>query len=81
MYYVGETIDLEERIVQHNMGFYNLAFTRVTNDWELFHSIECKSRITARKIEAHIKQMKSQKYIKDLKKYPEITLKLIKKYK
>ncbi len=34
----------------------------------------------AGKIENHIKKMKSKKYIKDLKKYPEIAQKLIKKY-
>jgi len=34
----------------------------------------------AGKIEIHIKKMKSKKYIQDLKKYPEIAQKLLKKY-
>jgi putative endonuclease len=34
----------------------------------------------AHKIENHIKKMKSKKYIENLKKYPEISLRLLQKY-
>ena len=34
----------------------------------------------SRKIEAHIKKMKSRKYIENLIRYPEIIQKLIEKY-
>jgi len=36
--------------------------------------------LQARKIEAHIKRMKSRKFIENLKKYPEIQERLIKLY-
>jgi putative endonuclease len=75
-FYIGETKDLEERIFQHNSGFYNSAFSRKAKDWKLYFVLECNSRTQARKIEAHIKNMKSKKYIQNLKEYPEIALKL-----
>ena len=79
-YYIGETIDLDERLQQHNVGFYETAFTKQANDWTLFHVINCDNRSQARKIETHIKKMKSKTYIQNLKKFPEITEKLKKKY-
>jgi putative endonuclease len=80
-YYIGEAIDLEERIEQHNSGFYETGYTRKSKDWILYYRIVCNSRLQARKIETHIKKMKSKKYIQNLRKYPEITKKLIAKYK
>ena len=79
-YYVGETVDIQERIKHHNSGFYDNAYTKQTKDWILFYSIECKSRVQARKIETHIKKMKSKTYIRNLLKYPEIMIKLKNKY-
>jgi Predicted endonuclease containing a URI domain len=79
-YYIGESVDVPNRISQHNNGFFKNSFTSVSDDWEIFLVIECGSRELARKIESHIKKMKSRKYIEDLKKYPEIVSKLIKKY-
>lgn len=79
-FYVGETANLENRIEQHNSGFYNTSFTKQVIDWKLFYFIECNSRSEARKIETHIKKMKSKTYIQNLKKYPEITEKLKHKY-
>ena len=79
-YYIGETKDLKERIDQHNLGFYNSAFTKKAKDWILYFVLECNTRTQARKVEAHIKNMKSKKYIQDLKKYPNIALKLKNKF-
>jgi len=31
-YYVGEAIDIEDRIKQHNSGFYDKAYTKQTSD-------------------------------------------------
>ena len=75
-YYIGETEDIDSRILQHNTGFFKDSYTKIADDWKLFLSIECLNRIQARKIEAHIKKMKSKKYIENLKKYPEIISKL-----
>ena len=78
-YYVGETQSLDERIAQHNTGVYKNSYTSKTNNWKLFLSFECKDRIQARKIETHIKKMKSRKYIQDLRKYPNIIEELLEK--
>ena len=70
-FYVGETVDIEDRLTQHNSGFYDSAFTKKASDWTLYHAIECIHREQARKIETHIKKMKSKTYIQNLKKYSE----------
>ncbi len=69
-YYIGETSDVEGRLGQHQSGFYKGAFTKQTNDWELYLTIELVTRIEALKIERYIKQRKSRKYIEILKRYP-----------
>ena len=80
-YYIGETNNIEERIELHNNRHFLNAFTSTTDDWELFFFIQCQSRSQARRIETHIKRMKSRKYIENIKKYPEISQKLLIKYK
>ena len=82
-FYIGYTTDsIENRIEKHNIGFYGVKkYTYTVDDWELFYSILCESRVQAIRIEQHIKKMKSRIYIHNLKKYPEITKKLLKKYK
>ena len=81
-FYTGATSLLpDERLYQHTNGFYgDKKFTAKASDWILYHTIECSSRIQSIKIESHIKKMKSKKYIQNLKIYPEITNKLLKKY-
>ena len=79
-YYIGETIDIENRLLEHNTHFFTGAFTKRADDWAVFLTIECKNRTQARKIESHIKRMKSKTYILNLKKYPEMTERLIAKY-
>jgi putative endonuclease len=79
-YYVGQTIDVERRIKEHNTGFYKSAYTSKTNDWVLYFFIECTSKSQGIKLEAHIKRMKSRKYYEDIKRYPEISEKLLLKY-
>jgi putative endonuclease len=80
-YYVGETQHLDKRLRLHNSGFFLDAYTRITSDWELFYCIACESRKQARGIEGHIKKMKSIKYYQDLKMYPDITTRLLARYK
>jgi len=76
LFYIGQTIDIHERITQHNLGLFENSFTSKTSDWELFYFIECNSRTQAIQIEIHIKKMKSRKYYFSLKEYPEIAAKL-----
>ena len=79
-YYIGSCFDLNQRIEQHLNKAHQNAFTRKANDWKLFFEINNLEYQTARKIEAHIKMMKSRTYIENLVRYPEITQKLIEKY-
>ncbi|WP_430406101.1 GIY-YIG nuclease family protein [Fluviicola sp.] len=79
-FYIGSCNNLEQRLNQHFNKIFDVAHTKRANDWSLFYSRESLEYETARKIEVHIKRMKSQKYIQNLKRYPEIVDKLIKKY-
>ena len=79
-FYIGQTSDLPLRLKEHSGKYYNKAFTKKGTDWELFLSFQCKNRTQARKIESHIKKMKSKKYISNLKLYPELIAKLLLKY-
>jgi putative endonuclease len=73
--------DLQLRIVKHNSHEYGEhRFTAKASDWELIIRIECDSFSQARKIESHIKKMKSGVYIKNLTKYQDMILKLKEKY-
>jgi putative endonuclease len=80
-FYIGfTTLTVEDRLQKHVSLYYENKFTAKADDWTIFLEIECKNQTVARKIEAHIKAMKSKKYIQNLKKYPEIRFKLLEKY-
>ncbi len=79
-FYVGATKELIERIDLHANKEFKNSFTAKYDDWELFFSIDNLSVSTAYKIEAHIKKMKSQSYIINLKQYPELVTKLITRF-
>ncbi|MEL1241448.1 GIY-YIG nuclease family protein [Flavobacterium flavipallidum] len=79
-YYIGETSNFQLRLEWHNSGIFENSHTKIANDWTLFHLIDCVDITQARKIEKHIKNMKSKTYILNLKKYPKITEKLLLKY-
>lgn len=82
-FYIGYTTGtIEKRIEKHNTSFYGgKKYTHGTCDWELFYCIECESILQAIRIEGHIKNMKSRVYINNLIKYPEVSDKLLLKYK
>ncbi|WP_055447211.1 GIY-YIG nuclease family protein [Lacinutrix mariniflava] len=79
-FYTGETADFNIRIEFHKNA-ESRKFTAKANDWTLFLKFQCENKTIAKKIELHIKKMKSKVYIKNLKKYPEIISKLKEKYK
>ncbi len=82
-YYIGSTHgEFVKRLDQHQTEYYGSNhFTSGTKDWEELLVISCASFSQARKIENHIKRMKSRVYIKNLKAYPEMIIKLLVKYK
>ncbi|MCO6475136.1 MAG: GIY-YIG nuclease family protein, partial [Phaeodactylibacter sp.] len=63
-YYIGNTeLPPNERLKQHNQAYNAGSFTIKGIPWELFLVLSCTSREQARKVELHIKKMKSKKYI------------------
>ena len=79
-YYIGSCKELSERLAQHLSKEIPGAFTGKAKDWILYFSMNGLNYEQARQIEKHIKKMKSRKYIENLKKYPELSEKLIAKY-
>jgi putative endonuclease len=79
-YYVGSCLDLKQRLLDHKDQIYQDSFTALTNDWELYFEMSALDGVVARKIEKHIKAMKSKRYIQNLKKYPEMRSKLLSRF-
>ncbi len=80
-YYTGSCLDMNSRLKEHLQGKYDNAFTKKTDDWEIYFRMDDLGNDTVRKLENHIKSMKSRKYIENLRAYPEMTEKLIDKFK
>ena len=81
-YYIGMSQEkIADRILKHNTSFYGAHYTSKTSNWELYYNKECVTISQAMKIEKHIKKMKSITYLKNLKKFETIQLKLLEKYK
>lgn len=79
-FYIGYTSNIDTRLDFH-FSSPSKTFTSNAKDWILFYSLECASKLQALKIEKHIKNMKSKVYIENLLKFPEISIKLLDKYK
>jgi len=80
-FYIGYTTDLDIRMDFHLHDIQSRKFTYKADDWKVFFSLKCTSKKQALAIEKHIKAMKSKIYIENLLKYPEISEKLLEKYK
>lgn len=79
-FYIGYTSNLELRLEFHLNDTQTRKFTYKAEDWKLFHQIWCKTKHQALAIEKHIKAMKSRTNIMNLKKCPEMIVKLKQKY-
>jgi len=67
-------------VEQHLSKYFPNAFTGKANDWVIYLYCDNLGYVQARKIERHIKRMKSKKFIENLARYPEIMDKLIALY-
>jgi putative endonuclease len=74
---IGSCQDTDIRLDQHLSGIFSNAFTSKAKDWTKYFQIDNLEYQQARKIETHIKRMKSRKFIENLKKYPELSKKLM----
>ncbi len=79
-FYTGSCKNISERLEEHREKKIQNAFTSKVSDWTLFFQLNDLSYVQARKIESHIKKMKSSTYIENLLNYPEIADQLCKKY-
>jgi putative endonuclease len=79
-FYTGSCLNIDERLLDHENKRYANSFTKVADDWMLHFEINELDYDTARMIETHIKSMKSKTYIENLRKYPEMTMKLIARF-
>ena len=68
-FYIGQTTDLNKRLLQHNDPNSSYS-TKGGKPWEIFLIAHCKSVTHAMKLERHIKNMKSKKFILNLKNIP-----------
>ena len=64
-YYVGQTPDLETRLLFHN-ELSEDSYTSKHRPWELACSIETPSRSAAMKLERYVKSRKSRAYTESL---------------
>ena len=75
-YYIGETVDIVERLIQHRMHHYVGSFTSIADDWEVAFSLRFKDRESALKAEKYFKKSKSKVYLNRLQHEEEAMLKL-----
>ena len=59
-YNIGETLDIEQRLVQHRTGFFRRSSTANTYDWALVLAIPCVDRSVARRLEAFLKRQRNR---------------------
>jgi putative endonuclease len=62
-YYIGETQNVEQRLMQHRTGFFRASSTANTTDWELVIAIPCADRIIARALEAFLKRQRNRQFL------------------
>ena len=67
-YYIGSTTEIiETRIERHNNGYYQNKYTESVKPWSLYYLIPGETIVQARRIETHVKSMKSRRDIENLK--------------
>lgn len=80
-FYIGMTSNFDERLEFNLNDVQKRKFTHNAEDWALIYKIETETKELSLSIEKHIKSMKSKIYIQNLIQYPEISQKLIEKYR
>ena len=45
-FYIGQTLDIDQRIPQHNTVFFEDCSNIIANDWELFYKIDYRKKAT-----------------------------------
>ncbi|OXB11965.1 GIY-YIG nuclease family protein [Flavobacterium reichenbachii] len=61
-FYIGETNNIDQRILKHQAHFYSNSFTKTANDWKVVLSFICNNKDEALYLERFIKRMKSKTF-------------------
>jgi len=64
-FYVGHTHDLEDRLVQHNLG--KVRSTKPFLPWKIIYTETFEDLIQARKREVYFKTSGGRRFLKDIK--------------
>ncbi len=64
-YYIGTTDDINRRLNEHNIGFYEKAFTFKGVSWELKLAYKCSSSVKAYQLERFIKKQNQEFLLKN----------------
>ncbi len=65
-YYIGETMDMERRLEEHNGGVFKGCFTRRSNGWHYVLTIPFSEKSRAQQAERFVKRMNSRKFTERL---------------
>lgn len=63
-FYIGQTVNLEARLEQHNRKMFKGYTSRFDGLWNLIYSEEANSRIEATKREKQLKSFRGREFIK-----------------
>ena len=80
-YYVGETHDLEQRLLKHNNYSYKGSFSKIASDWKIVLTYNCNFKEDALFLERFIKRMKSKVFIEKNIRNPSILNTILRKKK
>ncbi|WP_394907444.1 GIY-YIG nuclease family protein [uncultured Mesonia sp.] len=78
-FYVGETLDVQNRLKMYNENSFNKSFTKAADDWKLALAFKCRNKNHALYLENFIKRMKSKKFILKIIDQPDILNDIINK--
>ena len=80
-FYIGETSNIDERILKHQNHYYSNSFTKIANDWEIVLSFICNDKDEAIYLENFIKRMKSKTFNNKIITEPSILKDILHKRK
>ncbi|MFD0798818.1 GIY-YIG nuclease family protein [Maribacter chungangensis] len=78
-YYIGESPDIVNRLEQHNSHYFEKAFTKAADDWEIIVSEKLNNKGDAVYLEKFIKRMKSKTFIQKIIKDNDILADILSK--
>ena len=76
-FYVGESDNVDRRLILHKTGYFKGAFTSTADDWVIKLKIECVDKKHSLAVEKAIKKRKSKVCIDNLIQYPDLVKKLV----